>query len=178
MISPVELWLAHPVIDKLEVSSFGRVRSVKGHYYKSNPDHGGYLIVCFRMNGKLVTKKVHRLVAETFIPNTNNLPQVNHKDSDRTNNNTSNLEWCDSYYNQKYREKFGEALGHSVFAINLKTLEVSRFPSQIEAGRELGVFQQNINAVIKGRLKQTHGYWFTNADEKGDDVIKHKLEEV
>jgi len=174
----IELWKAHPEIDKLEVSSFGRVRSVKGHYYKSSPDHGGYLIVCFRMNGKLVTKKVHRLVAETFIPNLNSLPMINHKDCNRANNNVENLEWCDGSYNVQYREKYGEALGHPVFAINLYTLEVSRFPSQIRAGRELGVFQQNINAVIKGKRKQTHGFWFVNDDENASDAIKRKSEEV
>lgn len=92
MISPVELWLKHPGIDGIEVSSFGRVRSVKGHYYKNCRDKDSYLIVGFRMNGKLVTKKVHRLVAETFIPNQNYLPFVNHKDGDRTNNNASNIE--------------------------------------------------------------------------------------
>lgn len=178
MKGPVELWKSHPDINKLEVSSFGRVRSVKGHYYTGCRSRGGYLTVCFRVNGKVVTKKVHRLVSETFIPNLNNLPFVNHKDGDRTNNNANNLEWCTALYNMKYREEHGKSLGHPVLAINLKTQKVSRFPSQIGAGRELGVFQQNINAVIKGRIKQVHGFWFTNDDDNAVDAIKRKLEEV
>lgn len=109
MISQVELWKKHPDIDKIEVSSFGRVRSVKGCYYTSSPYTGGYLKIGFSVNGKRVTKKVHRLVAQAFIPNLNNLPMVNHKDGNRTNNNVSNLEWCTASYNAKYREKYGES---------------------------------------------------------------------
>lgn len=182
MKEPVELWIEHPDIDKLEVSSFGRVRSVKGHYYKSNRINGGYLQVYFSINGKQINKLVHRLVAETFIPNPNNMPEVNHKDGNRSNNNAINLEWCSKSYNQKYRNKFGisstEVLGHPLFAIDLKTLEVSRFRSQREAGRALGVSSGNINEVIKGKLNQTHGYWFTNADEKAENLIKKKLYDV
>lgn len=83
MSIPVEFWKKHPDIEKIEVSSFGRVRSVKGHYYKSLLDSHGYLQVGFRVNGKHVSRFVHRLVAQAFIPNPNNLPQVNHKDCDR-----------------------------------------------------------------------------------------------
>ena len=50
MNNSVELWKKNPYIDKIEVSSFGRVRSVKGHYYKNSHARGGYLQVGFRMN--------------------------------------------------------------------------------------------------------------------------------
>jgi len=175
MNSPVELWLKHPDIKKIEVSSFGRVRTLKGHCYANWIDVDGYMKVKFRVNGKIVTKKVHRLVAETFIPNPNNLPQVNHKDNDRTNNNVSNLEWCSSAYNNQYRVKFGKSQGVPVLAVNLKTHEVSKFPSQAEAGRTLGVKQTNITGVVKGRLKQAGGYWFTSADGNATDTGKPGL---
>lgn len=182
MDNKTEVWLRHPEIEKIEVSSFGRVRSVKGHYYKYCRDKGGYLKITFNVNGKSTCKLVHRLVAQTFIPNPDNLPEVNHKDGDRANNCVSNIEWCTHEYNMKYREEHGissaEALGHSMFAINLKTLEVSRFRSQSEAGRVLGVSQPNVNAVIKGRLKHAGGYWFTNDDKKATDAIKLKLHEI
>jgi hypothetical protein len=164
MENETEIWWRHPEIDKIEVSSFGRVRSVKGHYYTNHPDRGGYMRVSFRVNGKKVNKLVHRLVAETFVHNPNSLPMVNHKDCNRSNNNAENLEWCTSKYNRQYQEDFGEALGRPVLAVNLTTLEVSRFSSQHEASRVLGIQQPNINAVIKGRLKQTGGYRFENAD--------------
>ncbi|MPQ36950.1 hypothetical protein GC249_03345 [Lactobacillus plantarum] len=179
---PVEFWLKHPDIDGIEVSSFGRARSAKGHYYKSNPINKSYQYVCFRMNGKSVYKLVHQLIAQAFIPNPNNLPQVNHKDGDRTNNNVSNLEWCDNSYNQKYREKFGvsqtEAIGHPLFAVNLVTMEVSRFQSQMEASRALGVWRRSLCHVIKGEFKQTHGFWFVNADDNSVDLTKQKLREI
>lgn len=173
-----EVWKKHPEIEKLEVSSFGRARSVNGHYYKSRSDKNGYMRLHFHMNGKHVFKLVHRLVAETFIPNPNNLPQVNHKDGDRTNNNVDNLEWCTASYNMNYREKFGEAQGHPVLAINLTTLEVSRFRSQREAERALGVYRQSIIAVLKGRYKQAHGFWFVNDDENANAAIENKLHDI
>lgn len=182
MIEQVELWKKHPYIDKIEVSSFGRVRSVNGHYYINRHNHNGYLCVSFRMNGKKVNKFVHRLVAETFITNPDNLQQVNHLDCNRTNNNVENLEWCTISYNAKYREKFGisstESRGHPIFAINLKTQEVSQFRSQHEASRLLGFSQGNINGVIIGRLNKTHGYWFVNDDGHAVDVVKSKLHDV
>ena len=177
-----EIWKKHPEIEKLEVSTFGRVRSVRGHYYKSLPNNCGYLQVFFRMNGKLVSKLVHRLVAQVFISNPNNLQQVNHRDGNRSNNNVSNLEWCTASYNQKYRNKHGvsqtEAAGHPLFAVNLNTLKASRFRSQHEAGRELGLFDQNIRAVIKGRRNSTGGFWFVNDDDKATDAIKNKLHKI
>jgi len=177
-----EIWRAHPDFEKIEVSSFGRVRSVKGHYYTGFIDKDGYIIVGFRMNGKRVSKKVHRLVAQTFLPNPNNFPQINHLDCNRKNNNVDNLEWCDASYNQQYREKYGvsntEALGHSVFAINLTALEVSHFSSQNEASRVLGVSQGNINMVIKGSRNQTGGFWFVNDDGHAVEAVKSKLHDV
>lgn len=61
-----------------------------------------YLCVSLYKNGKSCTKLVHRLVAETFLPNPNCLPQVNHKDENKLNNCISNLEWCTCEYNINY----------------------------------------------------------------------------
>ena len=65
-----------------------------------------------------------------------------------------------------------------MFAVNLTTLEISRFPSQGEAGRSLGISKGNINKVVKGKLKKTCGYWFTNADDNAVDVVKSKLHDI
>ena len=181
-MAEIEIWKKYPDIDKFEVSSFGRVRSVEDHYYKILTRSDGYLQVSTKINGKQINKLVHRLVAETFIPNSNNLPQVNHLDCNKTNNNARNLEWCDNSYNQKYRDKFGisnlESKGHPLFAVNLGTLEVSHFRGQREASRALEVNQASISTVVRGKIKKTHGYWFVNDDGHAVDVVKNKLHDI
>lgn len=64
-----------------------------------HPNYKGYNHVCLKNKS---TKSVHRLVAKTFIPNPDNLPQVNHKDGNKNNNSVSNLEWCDNSTNVKH----------------------------------------------------------------------------
>ena len=95
-----------------EVSSLGRVRSLdrydrmnrfcEGRILKSYTYRGGYLFVQLSSNGKLKHHLVHRLIAQAFIPNPDNLPQINHKDEVKSNNCVDNLEWCDSKYNVNY----------------------------------------------------------------------------
>lgn len=95
-----------------EVSSYGRVRSldrydgrnhfIKGRIMKQNNDRRNYMSIQLCLNGKIKKYFVHRLVAQTFIPNYDNLPEVNHKDENPGNNNVDNLEWCDRSYNINY----------------------------------------------------------------------------
>lgn len=95
-----------------EVSSYGRVRSVdryvKTCYGSYRLHKGKVLSPGIRPDGYLVVSlqykmfRVHRIVAEAFLPNPDNLPQVNHKDEDKSNNRVDNLEWCDSKYNNNY----------------------------------------------------------------------------
>ena len=98
-----------------QVSNFGRVRSmnkilelcddrvrrVKGKILKTSIIRG-YECITFYHNNKSKTFKVHRLVAQAFIPNPKNLPQVNHIDENKLNNLVSNLEWCTAKYNNDY----------------------------------------------------------------------------
>lgn len=69
---------------------------------RQSKDKKGYKQVNIRADNQSVDIKVHRLVALCFIPNPNNLPQVNHKDENPANNHASNLEWCDQKYNVNY----------------------------------------------------------------------------
>ena len=99
-----------------EVSNFGNVRSlprykrgnfdskvfIEGKTIKQVKNNRGYYIVQLSKNNKVKNFSVHRLVAEAFIPNPNNFPQVNHKDEDKSNNRVSNLEWMTLKRNINY----------------------------------------------------------------------------
>jgi len=113
MESQGEIWKSHPEYTEIEVSTLGRVRPVMGHYYTNHPIKNGYMNVRIPIDGKWTTKLVHRLVAQTFIPNPDNLPEINHKDSNRTNNSADNLEWCTHKENIAYRDK----CGHTRFTV-------------------------------------------------------------
>lgn len=112
MLLPKEVWRDIPGYEgKYQVSNIGNVRSL--HYRNTNKaqrlnsviNEGGYNIVGLSKDGKSKQYKVHRLVAEAFIPNPNNYPIINHKDENKTNNVVWNLEWCTYEYNNNYGTK-------------------------------------------------------------------------
>lgn len=80
----------------------GKIIGKTGTVLKENTTTGGYLCVSVKIDGKFVTKRVHRLIAETFLDNPLNLPEINHKDGDKTNNAVSNLEWVTSSENKRH----------------------------------------------------------------------------
>ena len=94
-----------------EVSNTGLIKSLNCYNYKEprllklRRRSDGYLNVGLSKNNVTKTKTVHRIVAEAFIPNPNNLEMINHKDENRANNNVDNLEWCTRAYNQLYSIK-------------------------------------------------------------------------
>ena len=88
-----------------QVSNLGRVKRICEHktkIKKCSIEKCGYLRIQLFHNGIGTKHLVHRLVAQAFIPNPYNLPQVNHKDEDKTNNCVDNLEWCTPKYNANY----------------------------------------------------------------------------
>ena len=105
------------------VSNYGRVKTIdhpvwckvnnnysirKGRLCTlSNNNSKRYWRVGVQINNKQKLLAVHRLVAKAFIPNPNNLPQINHIDGNKNNNHVSNLEWCDGSYNMKHAFRTG-----------------------------------------------------------------------
>lgn len=101
-----EIWKPIPFTnDSYYVSNLGRVKSLKWGkeiLLKLNKNEKGYLQVCIHYTNGSKTRKVHRLVAQSFISNPNEYSEINHKDEDKTNSKVSNLEWCNRVYNMNY----------------------------------------------------------------------------
>lgn len=97
-----EIWKPVPIKDYenyYEISNLGRVKSIRKNLIIKASNCRGYLIVHFSINGVVKNFSIHRLVALAFIPNPNNLSDVNHKDYNKHNNESNNLEWCTHKYN-------------------------------------------------------------------------------
>ena len=91
-----------------QVSNYGRVTSFyqPARILKPNPSRAGYLTVELFQQGRSKRILTHRLVAIAFIENPFNLPQVNHKDENKSNNHATNLEWCTASYNVRYGQGY------------------------------------------------------------------------
>lgn len=92
------------------ITSCGKVWSyISNKFLKQKIDKDGYCTVNLYKDKKRKTKKIHRLVAEAYLENPNNLPEVNHKDEIKTNNSIQNLEWCSTKYNRQYGTRIQRA---------------------------------------------------------------------
>ena len=111
---------------------------------------------------------IHRLVALTFLPNPNRLPQVNHKDENKENNSVENLEWCDAKYNSNYgtrNARVAEKHSKPVSQYSLDGDWIATYKSMLEAERITGIQSSSISKCCKGELKKTGGYHWQYAEE-------------
>ena len=165
---------------RYEVSNTGKVRSLnygrRGIVKELKPwDNGGYRRINLNVDGEKKNFLLHRLVAEAFIPNPDNKPEVNHKDGDKWNNTVSNLEWSTRIENISHadqtglREKSIDALrSHNsherkpIIATNVITGEEIAFESIQAAQRAIGT--KDINRVLNGQQRKAKGYTYRYAD--------------
>lgn len=151
-----------------EVSNFGRVKSFrfgKERILKPGINKGGYFFVVLYKNGKKKNHLVHRLVAEAFLPNPDNLPEVNHKDENPQNNNIENLEWCSHSYNINFgtRNKRVAAkntngkCSKTVLQYDLEGNLIREWKSVTECGRN-GYNQGHVAECCNGKRKTHKGF--------------------
>ena len=135
------------------ISNLGLVKNKHGKILKPRLSSNGYYNICLYKNSKAKCYTVHRLVAEAFINNPDNLPEINHKDENRLNNEASNLEWCDRKYNQHY--------GSAIKKISKPVLCVETgiiYCSMIDASRKTNITIANIHKVCNGSRETAGGY--------------------
>lgn len=149
-----------------QVSSWGRVRSVFRYYkiLRGLKTTNGYLRVALCKNGKTKFHSVHRVVAQAFIPNPQNKPQVNHIDENKDNNHVENLEWCTAKENTNHGT-------HNLRVSKTKSKPIICIETGIEyygtceCARQMGLHQSVITHVLKGKRKTTGGYTFKYKEE-------------
>lgn len=176
-----EIWKSLDFMDypDYEVSNFGRVKSL--NYRRSGKEnilkyfysgkYRNYLAVDLRKDGKRRTYQIQRLVALAFIPNPQNLPMVNHKDENPSNNHVDNLEWCDNYYNthfgtcqERIKQTVTKNKGTKVLQFDLLGNFIAEYPSQREAERLLKYSRDSIGKVCRGKIKTYKGFIWKFAD--------------
>ena len=139
------------------VSSLGRFKNKKGVIMKDyKPHHSGYIYL--RVN--IQKYALHRLIAQTFIPNLENKPFVNHIDGNKTNNSVSNLEWCTYSENNLHNYKTGLNKGHKrkIIQYDLEMNEINKFNSIKNASDILYISSSNIKAVLYKKQKTAGGF--------------------
>ena len=157
------------------ISNLGRVKNKHGKILKPRLSSNGYYNICLYKNSKAKCYTVHRLVAEAFINNPDNLPEINHKDENITNNHFSNLEWCDHVYNSNYGTKT-KRMVESKIRKQSKLLAIPKDDNKhmrvymntndacsrlvMETGKTKANINCGINACINGRCKSAYGFYW------------------
>lgn len=189
-----EIWKDIPGYAGLyQASNFGKIRSKdrvtkNRHYYgkilKPQNNGYGYQKLILSAKGKHYQRYVHRLIAQTFIPNPHNYSEVNHKDENPANNNVDNLEWCTAKQNSNYGNHCihvsqgskkstkqhiacinnGMKTAKPVIQLTMDGKVVKRWKSMEEAERKGNFHRCNIHQCCEGVYKQHKGYKWKYAD--------------
>lgn len=187
------IWKEIKGFENYQISNTGLIRNEEK--ILSPFDNNGYDRIQLINGDKKQKKLIHRLVAEHFIPNPGNKPQVNHKDLNTKNNDVDNLEWVTNQENVQHAieniperrkqlkegmsiigKKYGRQNGiNSSKAINQYNLDgelIDTFSSAREAHRELGISYKCISKCCNGNLKTYKGFIWKFANEEGVSTIE------
>ena len=174
-----EIWKDIEECEGYQVSNLGRIRSVDRVLYAGNRWGGvtarrykgklittfaypnGYMAFVYRKHHKTIKNfLIHRLVAQAFIPNPDNLPQINHKNEKRDDNHVDNLEWCTDAYNKIYNNRAKRAAianGKPIEQLSMDGHIIREFPSIREAARFVNGDMKSIRMCCK-KDTMTHYY--------------------
>lgn len=136
--------------ERTVICSNGDLKPIKSRILSPGNNGSGYLFVQLWLGNHSTRKYVHRLVAENFIPNPNNLLEINHIDGNRSNNCVNNLEWCNRLYNERQKEK--HISGFKPIKINQINLEgkiINIFDSINSCCRELNISCTKLYSALK-----------------------------
>lgn len=169
-----EIWKFVKINHDYIISNLGNIRHISSDKNRNIYNNGyGYLTVKILNNKKYKNFYVHRLVAEAFIDNPDNLKEVNHKDCNTMNNNVENLEWCNHFENIAYanilghmgkvnKNKFGK-LHHNhkeVFQYDCNLNLIRKWDSIMDIERTLKIKSGHISECCNNKRKKVKGYIF------------------
>lgn len=157
---------------KYAITSCGKVWSYKTkRFLSTHKNSKGYeRVYLYKDNGGKCLA-IHKLVAMAYIPNPNNLPQINHKDENKQNNSVNNLEWCTNNYNSNYgtrNKRMAKAKRKKVLCIELNRI----FDSEKQAERELKIGVSRISECCSGKNKTAGGYHWSYADKNSKEITE------
>lgn len=139
----------------------GQIYSTFRNNYMKLCNNNGYLYTILRKNKKRITIRVHRVIAQTFIPNPDNKPNVNHIDGNKLNNKVKNLEWCTQSENviHAYKTNLINSYKRSVCKLDIYTLKVlDTFDSITDAAKNINKHIKTIDSVLSGRNRTAGGF--------------------
>ena len=186
MTKVIEEWRFINGFPKYMVSNKGNVKSLKYKrknkegFLRKNKDKDGYEIVGLQCGKKIITKKVHRLVAETFIPNPENKPCVNHINAIKDDNRLENLEWVtyqENMNNPLTIQNIKNTSCKCVLQIDNNNNIKSLYDSTLAVKHKLNYDNSTISKVCNGKRKMAYGFKWKYLDDYMGDILEQIQDE-